>query len=68
MNWCSVVNNSVSATAFKAFSAPSAPGERKENETEKGLRVVDRGFLNTAVMQSQITYIDGDAGSELLYF
>ena len=52
----------MAATEFKAVKAPSKPGERPENETEKGLRVVDKGFLNTAVMQSRITYIDGDAG------
>ena len=42
------------------------PGEREENETEKGLRVADKGFLNTAVIRSEITFIDGDAGGELL--
>ncbi|KAG5651938.1 hypothetical protein H0H81_006880 [Sphagnurus paluster] len=52
----------MSPTAFKAMSAPRAPGEREENETEKGLRVADKGFLNTAVMRSTITYIDGEAG------
>ncbi|KAJ7650174.1 peroxysomal citrate synthase [Roridomyces roridus] len=57
-----IVDNSISATDFKAMRAPSAPGERPENETEKGLRVSDKGFLNTAVMRSEITYIDGDAG------
>jgi len=57
-----IVDNTVSATAFKSISAPRKPGEREENETEKGLRVADKGFLNTAVIQSQITYIDGDAG------
>ena len=44
------------------MKASRRPGERAENETEKGLRVVDKGFLNTAVMQSTITYIDGEAG------
>jgi citrate synthase len=44
----------------------AAPGEREENETEKGLRVADKGFLNTAAMRSEITYVDGDAGGELL--
>lgn len=39
-------------------------GEREENETERGLRVIDKGFLNTAVISSKITYIDGDKGSE----
>jgi citrate synthase len=56
------VDNSISATDFKALSAPRAPGEREENETEKGLRVADKGFLNTAVLRSEITFIDGDAG------
>lgn len=44
------------------MAAPKKPGEREENETEKGLRVQDKGFLNTAVINSEITYIDGDAG------
>ncbi|KAF7424199.1 hypothetical protein PC9H_009503 [Pleurotus ostreatus] len=57
-----IEDNSISATAFKAISAPKAKGEREENETEKGLRVQDKGFLNTAVLRSKITYIDGDAG------
>ncbi|KAI0058161.1 peroxysomal citrate synthase [Artomyces pyxidatus] len=57
-----IVDNTISATAFKAIAAPRKPGEREENETEKGLRVADKGFLNTAVIQSQITYIDGEAG------
>ncbi|KAH8092652.1 peroxysomal citrate synthase [Cristinia sonorae] len=57
-----IVDNAVSATAFKDIKAPRKPNERVENETEKGLRVQDKGFLNTAVMQSTITYIDGEAG------
>jgi citrate synthase len=57
-----IKDNTVSASAFKAIAAPLKPGERVENETPKGLRVSDKGFLNTAVIQSQITYIDGDAG------
>lgn len=60
-----IVDNSIPATAFKTIQAPRAPGEREENETEKGLRVSDKGFLNTAVLRSEITFIDGDAGSEL---
>ena len=58
------MDNAIAATAFKSVKAPAKADERPENETEKGLRVVDKGFLNTAVMQSRITYIDGDAGSE----
>ena len=63
-----IVDNSIPATAFKTIQAPRAPGEREENETEKGLRVSDKGFLNTAVLRSEITFIDGDAGSECLLF
>jgi len=47
------------------MTAQRAPGEREENETEKGLRISDRGFLNTAVIRSQITFIDGEAGGVL---
>ncbi|KAG8709344.1 hypothetical protein FRC08_018386 [Ceratobasidium sp. 394] len=57
-----ITDNTISATAFKAMKAPKRPGEREENETERGLRVSDKGFLNTAVIQSEITYIDGDNG------
>lgn len=46
------------------MKAPFSPGEREENETDKGLRVADRGYLNTAVMRSEITYIDGEAGGK----
>ena len=57
-----IKDNTVSAGDFKAIAAPLRPGERVENETPKGLRVSDKGFLNTAVIQSQITFIDGEAG------
>jgi hypothetical protein len=50
--------------AFKDMTSLATPGEREENETEKGLRVADKGFLNTAVIRSEITYIDGDAGGD----
>lgn len=46
------------------MKALAAPGEREENETDKGLRVADKGFLNTAVIRSEITFIDGEAGGE----
>ncbi|KAF8532193.1 peroxysomal citrate synthase [Gautieria morchelliformis] len=57
-----IVDNSVSATAFKSIVASRRSDEREENETDRGLRVADKGFLNTAVITSQITYIDGEAG------
>ena len=62
------MDNSISATAFKDMSSLATPGERQENETEKGLRVADKGFLNTAVIRSEITYIDGEAGGELFVY
>ncbi|KAK2463442.1 hypothetical protein APHAL10511_004528 [Amanita phalloides] len=57
-----IKDNSIQATAFKAINAPLSPTEREENETEKGLRVADKGYLNTAVIWSEITYINGEAG------
>ena len=59
-----ITDNSIPATAFKQMKAPFTKGEREENETDKGLRIADRGFLNTAVIRSEITFIDGDAGGE----
>ncbi|KAG8970535.1 hypothetical protein FRC03_006664 [Tulasnella sp. 419] len=57
-----IKDNTVQATAFKKIAAPLKAGERPENETQRGLRVADKGFLNTAVITSEITYIDGEAG------
>ncbi|TEB27008.1 peroxysomal citrate synthase [Coprinellus micaceus] len=57
-----IADNSIQATAFKVVKAPFKKGERPENETDKGLRIADKGYLNTAVMRSEITYIDGEAG------
>lgn len=57
-----IVDNAVDAAAFKKMKAKRAPGEREENETEGGLRVVDTGYSNTAVISSRITYIDGENG------
>ena len=48
------------------MKAPFTPGEREENETNRGLRIADKGFLNTAVLRSEITYIDGEAGGAFL--
>lgn len=66
-NFCSIIDNSIPATAFKDMKASFAPGEREENETTRGLKVADKGFLNTAVIRSEITYIDGDAGGKLVF-
>ncbi|KAI5478794.1 citrate synthase [Pseudohyphozyma bogoriensis] len=54
-----IEHNSIPATAFKKCVAP---GGRAEDDPGAGLRVYDPGFMNTAVIQSTITYIDGDKG------
>ena len=48
------------------MNAVATLGEREENKPEKGLHVYDKGFLNTAVIQSEITYIGGEAGGECI--
>ncbi|KAM0792891.1 hypothetical protein ACM66B_002653 [Microbotryomycetes sp. NB124-2] len=57
-----IENNSIPATAFKQLKKQQEVGERDEDEVENGLRVYDPGYMNTAVIQSKITYIDGDNG------
>src|SRR6266550_377167 len=52
----SIQDNSIQATAFKAVKAPLSQSDREENETDKGLRIADKGYLNTAVIRSEITY------------
>jgi citrate synthase len=54
-------NNSVRATDFKKIKAQ--PGnDRKEDEIEQGLRLYDPAYMNTAVVESKITYINGQDG------
>jgi citrate synthase len=57
-----IKNNSVLATDIKKIKANSQPGDRAEDETSQGLRVYDPAYLNTAVVQSKITYINGQEG------
>ncbi|KAK9321659.1 citrate synthase-like protein [Lipomyces orientalis] len=57
-----ITNNSIPATAFSQLKAPYADGERTENDTPYGLRILDPSFINTAMIQSEITYIDGNKG------
>ena len=40
-----ITNNSIPATAFKDIKAKARPGEREENETERGLRVSDKVWV-----------------------
>jgi citrate synthase len=49
-------DTAVAASAFKDIVHQRTNGEKQ------GLRITDRGFLNTAVIQSSITFIDGDKG------
>ncbi|KAI1324319.1 citrate synthase-like protein [Xylariaceae sp. FL0255] len=56
-----IKNNSVQATDFKKIKAHQG-NDRPEDETEQGLRVYDPAYMNTAVVQSKITYINGQEG------
>lgn len=56
-----IKNNSIQATDFKKIKDQQG-GDRKEDETEQGLRVYDPAYMNTAVVQSKITYINGQEG------
>ncbi|KAK0531035.1 hypothetical protein OC834_003106 [Tilletia horrida] len=61
-----ITNNSIPATAFKELKASRFACfdnvDREEDETASGLRVFDPSFANTAVVQSRITFIDGNNG------
>ncbi|KAG1848452.1 citrate synthase-like protein [Suillus subluteus] len=50
-----ITHNLIPANFFKGIRAAAGPNDRPEDETERGLRVADRGFLNTAVIESHIT-------------
>ncbi|KAI1636260.1 peroxysomal citrate synthase [Biscogniauxia mediterranea] len=56
-----IKQNSVLATDFKKIKAQRG-NDREEDETEQGLRVYDPAYMNTAVVQSKITYINGQDG------
>ena len=56
-----IKNNSVLATDIKNIKAQSQR-DRPEDETNQGLRVYDPAYMNTAVVQSKITYINGQEG------
>ena len=56
-----IQHNAIEAMKFKEIRAlrdPRKPADKAEN----GLRVLDHGFQNTAVMESEITYVDGIEG------
>ncbi|KAI0971113.1 citrate synthase-like protein [Xylaria arbuscula] len=56
-----IKNNSILATDFKKIKDVQG-NDREEDETEQGLRVFDPGYMNTAVINSKITYINGQQG------
>ncbi|KAK4056342.1 hypothetical protein OIO90_002786 [Microbotryomycetes sp. JL221] len=57
-----IKNNSIPATAFKKLNKSQEIGESNQDDVETGIRVFDPGFMNTAVIESTITYIDGENG------
>ncbi|KJZ73916.1 Citrate synthase [Hirsutella minnesotensis 3608] len=56
-----IKHNSVQATDFKKIKADSQH-DRPEDETNQGLRVYDPAYMNTAAVESKITYINGQDG------
>ena len=53
--------NSVEAIKFKEIRAPR-DYRHPADMSERGLRLLDEGFQNTAVLASQITFVDGIEG------
>lgn len=51
-----ITHNAVRAIDFKAIST-SALRSNPVDQVDRGLRIVDPGFQNTAVMESQVTYV-----------
>ncbi|KAJ9143311.1 Citrate synthase [Pleurostoma richardsiae] len=59
-----IVNNTINATDFKWISAAQEfTGDHALDRYRTGLKVMDPGFQNTAVAESEITYIDGVKGT-----
>lgn len=54
--------NAVDAIRFKEIRAPK-DYHHPADKPEGGLRLLDQGFQNTAVMASQVTFVDGIEGS-----
>ncbi|KAG6356829.1 hypothetical protein INS49_014703 [Diaporthe citri] len=60
-----IKQNSIHATDFHHIKSPHNAKNRVE-QNNAGIRIFDPGFQNTACMESEITYVDGDAG-EIAY-
>lgn len=56
-----ISQNSILATEFHQFKSPRN-AENPAEQNSQGIRVYDPGFQNTACMESEITYVDGEAG------
>ncbi|KAF4181155.1 hypothetical protein CNMCM8927_008616 [Aspergillus lentulus] len=56
-----IFHNAINASEFKKIRAPENV-EFYADQNEAGIRVFDPGFTNTAVVQSEITYVDGMRG------
>ncbi|CEJ93696.1 Putative Citrate synthase [[Torrubiella] hemipterigena] len=57
-----IKHNSILATDIKKINAQPQPNDRAEDETTQGLRIFDPAYMNTAVVESKITYINGQDG------
>jgi citrate synthase len=57
-----IKHNSILATDIKKIKAQPQQNDRPEDETSQGLRVFDPAYMNTAVIESRITYINGQDG------
>ena len=56
-----IVHNAVKAVDFRRITA-AQEGADMIDQLDNGLRIVDKGYLNTACMESSITLIDGKRG------
>ncbi|KAI8627686.1 citrate synthase [Xylariaceae sp. FL1651] len=56
-----ITNNSVKAVDIGRVKPPTG-SLNKQQQTGAGLKVFDRGFQNTACVESSITFIDGERG------
>ncbi|KAI0835377.1 citrate synthase [Hypoxylon sp. FL0890] len=61
-----IVNNSVNAIDFRQITLGDAR-TAAEGQNEPGLRIFDRGFVNTACIETSIIKIDGKNGQEVMH-
>lgn len=57
-----IERNAIKATDFRKIKGDSF-GADTVDQVDRGLRVFDPGYLNTAVVESSITFIDGAKGT-----